>query len=287
MSGGSALAPRLGLDAVRGMAAGLLARQGDLPIASLMEFAQLCRQAGALEEARALLDRLLATPGSSLVAQELRDALEGRRTESKRAAAQPAPFLRRQAFIGAPLHDHLLDGLRDRLPTFKPAEVRAGSGHEGDYTTAQRSSFVLYDLGNLAGLFLGPMQILLDEAYTVFQVPPESVSHIELQATCHGDGAYFTAHSDLDLEQTSQRTLSFVYYLHSVPKAFSGGDLILFDTNADTKTYSRSAYSRVPPTDNTLVVFPSSTVHEVQLVKLKGAAAADGRLTINGWVRCR
>jgi Rps23 Pro-64 3,4-dihydroxylase Tpa1-like proline 4-hydroxylase len=59
--------------------------------------------------------------------------------------------------------------------------------------------------------------------------------------------------------------------LHSEPRSFSGGELTI-----------RS--SGVQPQGDTLVLFPSCSVHEVLPVRVPSGAFADSRFTVTGWI---
>ena len=95
------------------------------------------------------------------------------------------------------------------------------------------------------------------------------LGRIEPQITASNDGDYFRLHQDGGPDDT--REISFVYFLHSEPRRFSGGELrILTET--------------VPPCGDTLVLFPSTSPHEVLPLSLPSRAFADSRFTVNGWI---
>lgn len=280
-----ALEPALDIKAARGLAVALIARASS-QTETVFGVAQLCRQTGALDEARALLESLVQVEAASGRAVALLEALNGRAPHERGTHTLPAPFVRRLEFLDPVQREALFTGLTEALPRFKKAGVASDHAATERYAKAERAATALYELGALRDAFLAPMRALLHTSiYPLFGIDPDAVSGIELQATCYSDGAFFTAHTDSDLKRTNGRALSFVYYLHSQPKAFRGGDLILFDSDPRAETYTPNAYTRIAPVDNSLIVFPSATVHEVQTVSLPNAPPTDARLTLNGWVR--
>ena len=77
--------------------------------------------------------------------------------------------------------------------------------------------------------------------------------------------------------------LSYVYYFHQQPKAFTGGQLQLFDTNTKLNTAS-TTMTTIEPIHNSLIVFPSNYYHQVCTVNMPNHDRIWGRHTINGWL---
>lgn len=105
-------------------------------------------------------------------------------------------------------------------------------------------------------------------------------SHIEKQFTVHEEGDYFRMHTDIGekADASFTRELSFMYYLND--GFYTGGDLRIFDSyeyNGFTHP-NQKTYIDLHPFDNSLVVIPSVTFHEVREVH-----GAGKRMTVNGW----
>ena len=81
------------------------------------------------------------------------------------------------------------------------------------------------------------------------------------------------------------RKLSFVYFFHREPSRFSGGDLLLYDTDTDTGVCSYDRFSRIVPLRNSIAFFPSACWHQVTPVLCETDDFGDGRWTVNGHVR--
>ena len=81
------------------------------------------------------------------------------------------------------------------------------------------------------------------------------------------------------------RKLSYVYYFYRDPRPFAGGDLLLYDAT-DAGRKPRAAFSRIDPTRNSIVFFPSDCWHEIIPVAC-GDEPEDGRFTVNGWIHPR
>jgi hypothetical protein len=98
-----------------------------------------------------------------------------------------------------------------------------------------------------------------------------------VQLTSHNDGEYYHWHTDNGSEATRTRVLSFVYYFHGSPRRFSGGELVVYDGDGSDE---------IEPLHDRLVLFRSSTKHEVKPVSCSTRLFEDSRFTLNGWLRC-
>lgn len=108
---------------------------------------------------------------------------------------------------------------------------------------------------------------------------------MEIQLTTHNDGHYYRVHNDNSGEGFLHRVISFVYYFHRTPKAFTGGELRLYDRDVkDGMLRPGETWKDVQPLDNSLVFFDSRDMHEVMPVQCASRQFADSRFTINGWL---
>ncbi len=93
---------------------------------------------------------------------------------------------------------------------------------------------------------------------------------------------YFKKHSDAG-SNYKYRSLTVVYFFHNEPRRFSGGDLLLYDTNVKEGS-SNGDFTRVLCKNNRLVIFPSEYFHEVLEVSSENGDIQNARFTIVGWV---
>lgn len=149
----------------------------------------------------------------------------------------------------------LLDSVLARESHFTLATVSIAGGRA--VVEGVRRARVLETLEPRVGTFLERLR----------RISPQG--RIEHQIAASNDGDYFRAHIDGGPDDT--RAVTFVYFLHSEPRRFSGGELIV-------------ASNPVEPCGDTLVLFPSNAVHEVLPVHAPSRAFADSRFTVNGWI---
>ena len=67
---------------------------------------------------------------------------------------------------------------------------------------------------------------------------------IELGMRGYHTGGFYRAHRDAGAASHHSRKLSFVYCFRRQPGRFSGGDLLLYDTDADTSSRPRRVYGK-------------------------------------------
>jgi Rps23 Pro-64 3,4-dihydroxylase Tpa1-like proline 4-hydroxylase len=112
------------------------------------------------------------------------------------------------------------------------------------------------------------------------------IENIEAQLTAHNHGNYYKIHNDNGSPNTSNRELTYVYYFYQEPKAFSGGELVVYDSKIENNFYvAAETKQTIQPLNNSIVFFLSRYMHEVLPVTCPSERFADGRFTVNGWVR--
>lgn len=94
----------------------------------------------------------------------------------------------------------------------------------------------------------------------------------------HGDGAFFRAHRDCTHGAFEWRQLTFVYYYYNEPKAFSGGELVLYENGTE---------QIITPKNGQLVLFSPRTLHEVRPIHVPSGRLEDSRFALTGWVRTK
>src|SRR5262249_13352080 len=120
-------------------------------------------------------------------------------------------------------------------------------------------------------------------------VPPFVIERLEVKLRAYLDGHFFRLHMDCPQRtpENVNRRVSFVYFFHKQPRAYTGGDLLLFNTDVENDRFTTSAFTRVQPEDNCIVFFPSAYYHSVVPVSCPSKEYANSRFVINGHVSRR
>ena len=172
------------------------------------------------------------------------------------------------------LTDRVLAAEADFVPS-------AVSDSKDDY----RYSFVLNPPPDLTQRMVDRIRAAMPAVIPRLKMKPFAVTQIECQVTANTDGSYFRVHTDAGVNETVRRQFTYVYYFNRQPKAFTGGDLLVYDDVIRNGKLARTdSFQRVEPRHNSIVFFQAAVMHEVTPVRVPSKAFVDARFTVNGWI---
>jgi len=233
-------------------------------------FAQLTLEEGGTQ-------RGLAVPASAILAVETSPRVMLR--WQPRSAVENAPYIRIPNFLTEEENQAILDYALRKESDYQASQVATKLE---DY----RQSRVLMRLEDLDVDFDGRIREIVPDALNYFHLPLPSTTKLETQLSTHSDGGYYRIHNDNGSPDTVTRMLTYVYYFHRQPIAFKGGQLRLYDSRVESGRWRHAeTFVELNPENNMLVLFPSRVLHEVLPTYCSSDAFADGRFTLNGWVR--
>ncbi|WGV27357.1 2OG-Fe(II) oxygenase [Halotia branconii] len=188
-------------------------------------------------------------------------------------------YIQIENFLPPQEYEQLINYVLDKESDFVATST---STKDQDY----RRSMVLYSFPEFTELIVKRIQEIMGDVISKLGLPSFVISQIECQLTAHNDGNYYKMHNDNGSPETATRELTYVYYFNKQPKAFSGGELIIYDSKIENNFYvNAESYKKLEPLNNSIVFFISRYMHEVLPVICPSKAFADSRFTINGWVR--
>jgi Rps23 Pro-64 3,4-dihydroxylase Tpa1-like proline 4-hydroxylase len=168
---------------------------------------------------------------------------------------------------------------------FQISEVISPGVTAGAVDFECRRSRVLMDAGRHHEVILNRLQSCLPRVIPKLGLQSFSPTRAEVQITASNHGDYFRCHSDNGHENLKSRELTFVYFFHSEPKKFEGGELRLYDSRWENGAYvATENYRAIVPQQNEIVLFPSSLMHEITPINSSSKAFEDSRFTVNGWL---
>ncbi len=178
--------------------------------------------------------------------------------------------------------DEEIAGLRDyaeRHPAdFHPAKVGVSAG--GRVDDSRRRALVMYP-GPLARQVRERVTAILPRAQQALGLPVLPAERVDVQITASPDGGFYNRHTDNSSGQTAGRTISYVMFVHRSPRAFTGGELVLYPYGPADLGSGRQTIS---PETGRIVFFPSGLLHEIMPVHTGGDLIEQARLTVNGWI---
>jgi Rps23 Pro-64 3,4-dihydroxylase Tpa1-like proline 4-hydroxylase len=181
--------------------------------------------------------------------------------------------------------EELVSYTLQREAEFQSSELVSPSGEPGMIDYDHRRSRVLMDLGKHEEIILDRIRGVLPRVLDQLGIEQFPVTQVEAQITASNDGDFFRAHSDDSEEIIASRRITFVYFFHSEPRPFEGGELRLHDSHPEGGLQvSSGSYQTVVPQQNQIVFFPCSLLHEITPVECRSRAFADSRFTLNGWL---
>jgi len=176
-------------------------------------------------------------------------------------------------------HDRNLQLVVSKQDRFSRSSVASGSGRHSGYQHVNRNSLSLVDdpdVARISGAIESHITARLAAILETLHEPTFRVGKTSASCVCFRDGSYFRRHMDVVKRREGKRRLTWVYYLNSEPKQFSGGDLLV-----DRPNLGRML---IEPAHGRIVVFRSELSHEVTPVRLSPDHFGDARFSITGFI---
>jgi len=189
------------------------------------------------------------------------------------------PVARLDEFLNKDELDWLRNAVFAAQPRFQSSWI-IGDGE--DY----RKSLVLEAPADIERLVVDKIRASMREVMTLLKLPPFPVGRIECQVTASTDSSYFKVHADSGKSEIdATRELTYVYYFNREPKAFTGGELRVYDDAIrNDKLVRTDSFRAIEPLNNSIVFFNAAIMHEVTQVQVPSQDFRDSRFTVNGWV---
>jgi Rps23 Pro-64 3,4-dihydroxylase Tpa1-like proline 4-hydroxylase len=194
---------------------------------------------------------------------------------------QPSPFVLLKNFLPESFHDTLVPFTLSVESQLTPATVGADQ-----YNPNHRESLELRERNEIQSRFVRQIKDALWHICDRLHVTRFELGKLEAKLRVYLDGHFFRLHCDnpADSPLSCTRHVSYVYFYHRMPRGYTGGDLLLFDTDLQANRYTITGFTRITPVDNAVVFFPSGCYHSVVPVKCPSKQIADSRFVINGHV---
>jgi SM-20-related protein len=141
-------------------------------------------------------------------------------------------------------------------------------------------SLTIFDIGKYKKVFEDKIKDLLPTIFDRLNIYPFTPAKIETEFGAYGDGAFFGHHVDTVTKAgaESYRIISAIYYLHSTPRKFTGGELVLHPLPIGVENDNSM---HVQHENNILVIFHSYVPHEVLPVVAPSLPFKDWRFAVN------
>lgn len=248
---------------------------------AIWQLAETYRKLGELEKAAALYSTLCRLTGQGQLARDLLAVTEGKPQDFVgQDGCYPVPFVIKNNYLS----DDELSMLCDYVSAEAWESCEPSKVGKGKHDNTLRRSFDLAMPDWLKKKMRQEIVDYLPELTCALNVAGEKFDRIDLSLRSYGDGHFFGIHTDK--RPNIQRLLSLTYFFFIEPKNFTGGDLLIFDTDvgqSEGRSFSE-CFTRLQATQNSLVVFPSASYHAVSTVNAEAGNTAHYRYAVNGHV---
>jgi len=253
----------------------------------LWRLASLYRQVGDLAAARRTLERVPAAQRSPAARRLLRIlAREPLAPTEDETGYQPSAFTLYDGFLDEEARQALLRCARERREDFAPGKVYTPDHQDAPVVAHNaRSSLVLSSPDEIAEWLLPRVRERVGESLPVLGLPSFDLFDTEIHVSASGNGDRLQCHQDVRPQPAPQRRVSYVLYFRVGEPSFQGGDFILYDTDVAADRWDESAYTRIEPLDNRLLLFAGNTYHEVAEVRCDPTDWEARRFAVCGWFR--
>ena len=256
---------------------------------ALWRLGDIHRMRGNLDAARDLYRRLSESGPGRLKASWLSALLDGRGLpEAPPHGTYPAPFVRMKDFLTAQECDRLFALALARREHFGAARVVDDAEEGGRVKPEARITLEMESRArrDVRLWFLPRLEHAIPEILTRLRLEDLGRYRIEMNIRVYPAGGFYTIHCDNRVAPFRDRVLSFICFFHPEPKRFSGGDLLLYDSN-QRGGHPVPAFSRIEPFRGGIVFFMSEDWHQVTPVECDADDFGAGRFVLSGHVSFR
>jgi hypothetical protein len=248
----------------------------------LRSLADVYRKQGNLGEVVVAYERLLRLDPQDREAGYLKAIIAGDEWPISPIGIRAAPFVYLKDFLARDFHEALLPFVEAVRDQFVPVLAR-----DGDYKPDSRQALEFRGAWERCR-FQQALVEVLPSVMPRLHLQPFKIGSIEMVVRAYQDGHYFKVHRDAPPGSPfANRIMNYVYYFHKRPRPYSGGELLLFDTDLEADTFTQSHFTRVVPEDNSIVLFPPNFYHCVVPIRCPSREFMDSRFVINGHVHQR
>lgn len=185
-------------------------------------------------------------------------------------------------FLGAEPAAALLAFAQEQQASFAPSTISSNGVRDVLDPDFRASLTFAGDFGEALAPFRARLAERMDQIAQETQTRRFDPAPHGLSLVAHCDGHRFRRHIDTAAGQSRalaerDRVLSLVYYLHTRPRAFTGGDLVMHALTGDERQV-------ITPQHDRLVAFASIAPHEIEPVDLPGNDFANARFALVSWL---
>ncbi|MDX2272904.1 MAG: 2OG-Fe(II) oxygenase [Cyanobacteriota bacterium] len=200
----------------------------------------------------------------------------------------PCRFIRYDNFLSIELNQLILNHAIQQQDLFIESKSYSTTYKESDQLRRSSRLGAAHFQG-IASQMREKIAAVASEIFEKLKIENFDIQIFEVEMVASYNGCFFAVHADNSHPKTSYRQVSCVYYFHRDPKPFLGGNLRIYDTQRQQQSAPviYGAFDEIEPTNNSMVFFASSCLHEILPVFSPSGDFTDSRFTINTWLGCK
>ena len=242
---------------------------------TLRRLGDIQRMHGDFSAAREIYRRLCTLRPDDPSALWLHAITAGHPLPAPPTGFRAAPFVLIPNFLTPADAARLLSWAQAESAHFRPARVVEKGGKRRLDTSIRRGLALPPRVCTAVGAWLVPkIRNLLPTVSAQLRLPVLDDRQIHLTTTAYLNGGYGRAHRDPEAALTSN------LYFHAQPRRFSGGELLLHDTDFETWKPKTALFSRIAPVSCSMVFYPATYFHEIAPVTCETDRFVDARFSV-------
>ena len=185
-----------------------------------------------------------------------------------------APFVRIRDFLSHDERERLLSAALAMRGLFAPGGVGRGAARKVSSLERRALETRLSSREDVRGWLVPKVREMLPKLSMLLRIDGLDRCRMGLSMVAHPDGGFGTRHRD-------DSSLAGICYFHRDPRPFTGGDLLLWDTEVETGRHCDVfGFSRVEPAAGSIVFYPGTYMHEVTPVACEPNDFAAARFSV-------
>lgn len=243
-------------------------------VSALRRLGDIHRAKGDFSTAREIYQRLCVLRPDDPSALWLHAITAGHPLPAPPTGVRAAPFALIPNFLTPADAERLLSWVQDERARFVPARVFEEGGKSHLDTSIRRGRALPPEFSTeVSAWFVPKIRNLLPTVSAQLRLPALDDRQIDLTATAYLNGGYGLAHKD-------PVALVGNCYFHAQPRRFSGGELLLHDTDVETEAPANFVFSRITPNSNSIIFYPGAYFHQITPVVSETGRFADARFSV-------
>jgi Rps23 Pro-64 3,4-dihydroxylase Tpa1-like proline 4-hydroxylase len=253
---------------------------------AMRSLADVYRKQGRLQESLAVYERLCVLVPQDQKATYERAVIIGKELPEAPSGFRAAPFVLFRDFLPPDIHSKLIPFVHSAQDQFFHGKIFVQGAKA--YTPGVREVLAFQGRWEGENQFLRKVKEVLPQILGRLGVAPFEIGVVDMELRAYQDQHYFKVHMDAPPGSArASRIVSFVYYFHRLPKPYTGGELLLFDSDIEANNFTGTRFTRVVPEDNSVIFFRSCFFHCVTPINCPSKEFADSRFAVGGFISRR